>query len=485
MNRNKNRNRMKTKALTLAVLTGMLSAACTVPQEKTSEDASINDSNTPLHLMQPEYKMPYGIPAIEEVKEHMDRVLRYLEECTPARIVDSKSGQEFTDYTALTPDATLHQGTFRLTSYEWGVTYSAMLAAAEATGDAAYRTYVTDRFRLFAATAPHFRTRMERQEEVDAQMRKMLKPGALDDAGAMCAAMIKMQIQDENLGLRPLIENYIDYIMNKEYRLADGTFARTRPFHNTVWLDDMFMGIPPIAWYSLIAGSEQPRYQAEAVRQVLQFAQRMWVPEKNLFRHGWVESMEDHPSFHWGRANGWALLTLCEVLDALPENYPQRDEIMNLYRNHVRGLAALQSGQGFWHQLLDRNDSYLETSATAIYAYCIAHGINKGWLDSTTYGPVALLAWNAVTTQIDGQGQVGGTCVGTGMAFDPAFYYHRPVHKMAAHGYGPVIWAGAEIINLLKNRHPKMNDSAVLFYRTEQKTDKPIFRENESAEVEW
>jgi hypothetical protein len=42
--------------------------------------------------------------------------------------------------------------------------------------------------------------------------------------------------------------------VNKEYRLADGTFARTRPQHNTLWLDDMFMGIPPVAWYSCIAG---------------------------------------------------------------------------------------------------------------------------------------------------------------------------------------------------------------------------------------
>lgn len=44
--------------------------------------------------------------------------------------------------------------------------------------------------------------------------------------------------------------------MNKEYRLADGTFARTRPQHNTLWLDDMFMGIPPVAWYSCIAGDK-------------------------------------------------------------------------------------------------------------------------------------------------------------------------------------------------------------------------------------
>lgn len=191
--------------------------------------------------------------------------------------------------------------------------------------------------------------------------------------------------------------------------------------------------------------------------------------------HGWVEGMEEHPAFHWGRANGWAILTMTEVLDVLPENYPGRDKVMELYKAHARGLAALQSGEGFWHQLLDRNDSYLETSATAIYVYCFSRGINKGWLDPLAYGPVALLGWQAVATQINEKGQVEGTCVGTGMAFDPAFYCYRPVNVYAAHGYGPVVWAGVEIINLLGKQHPTMNDSAVQFYDTPPTTTEPIF----------
>ena len=121
------------------------------------------------------------------------------------------------------------------------------------------------------------------------------------------------------------IRNYADYIMNKEYRLSDGTFARIRPQKNTVWLDDMFMGVPTVAYMGKYTGDA--KYYDEAAKQVLQFASRMWVPEKNLFRHGWVESMEEHPAFHWGRANGWAILTMCEVLDVLPENHPKRAEI--------------------------------------------------------------------------------------------------------------------------------------------------------------
>ena len=53
-------------------------------------------------------------------------------------------------------------GALRLYALWSGVTYSAMLAAAEATGDQAYYKYVTDRFQFLAEVAPHFRKVLER-----------------------------------------------------------------------------------------------------------------------------------------------------------------------------------------------------------------------------------------------------------------------------------------------------------------------------------
>ena len=411
-----------------------------------------NDSNTPLHLLQPEYKTPYGPLTTSVIKETMDRVFNYLEKNTPPRVVDKTTGKVITNYDEINVNAQLERGTFRLASYEWGVTYSAMLAAAKSTGDMAYQQYVTDRFKFLSEVAPHFKRVLTDSEDVDPQMKQILAPRALDDAGAVCAAMIKAQLGDKTLQLKPLIDNYIHFIEYKEHRLADGTFARNRPLPNALWLDDMFMGIPPLAWMGRYVSDQQEAYYNEAAKQILQFADRMFIPEKKLYRHG------------------------CEVLDALPENHPQREKILSLLRSHIQGLAACQSGEGFWHQLLDRNDSYLETSATAIYVYCIAHAINKGWIDAMAYGPVAHLGWHAVSTAVNEQGQVGGTCVGTGMAFDPAFYYYRPVNVYAAHGYGPVIWAGAEMINLVNLQHPKMNDNAILYYPVKQETDAPIFQ---------
>lgn len=452
-------------------LQGTVFRGCEIPGKKTV----VNDSNTPLHLLQPAYQGTYGDLTPGQVKKDIDRVFAYIDKETPARVVDKNTGKLITDYTTMGEEAQLERGAFRLASYEWGVTYSALIAAAEATGDQRYMDYVQNRFRFLAEVAPHFRRVYEEKGTTDPQLLQILTPHALDDAGAVCAAMVKVRVKDRSLPVGGLIENYFDFIQNKEYRLADGTFARNRPQHNTLWLDDMFMGIPAVAQMSRYDKAQKEIYLVEAVRQFLQFADRMFIPEKGLYRHGWVESSTDHPAFCWARANGWAMLTACELLDVLPEDYPQRAKVMDYFRAHVRGVTALQSGEGLWHQLLDRNDSYLETSATAIYVYCLAHAINKGWIDAIAYGPVAHLGWHAVAGKINAEGQVEGTCVGTGMAFDPAFYYYRPVNVYAAHGYGPVLWAGAEMISLLKNQYPQMNDSAVQYYQVKQKTTAPIF----------
>jgi unsaturated rhamnogalacturonyl hydrolase len=52
------------------------------------------------------------------------------------------------------------------------------------------------------------------------------------------------------------------------------------------------------------------------------------------------------------------------------------------------------------------------------------------------------------------------------MAFDPTFYYFRPTSPYAAHGYGPVLLAGAEVFTLLKKRRFEINDSSVQLLQT-------------------
>ncbi|MBT29291.1 MAG: family 88 glycosyl hydrolase [Thalassobius sp.] len=426
-----------------------------------AQDAKMNDSNTPLHLLQPNYPTPYTISSPEQVEAVINKVYTYLNANTPTKVVDEKSGKEITDFSKPNDKAILAKGDFRLLSYEWGVTYAGMLAASKATGKNSYAEYVNSRASFIADMANKYRKLKEQYPEAKTPFRSVLEPHALDDAGAICAAIIKAKRNGLDADVQPVIDNYIDYISNKQFRLFDGTLARNRPLPNTLWLDDLFMSVPALAQMGKLTGDR--KYFDDAVKQVVQFSERMFNEDKNLYMHGWVQDMGVHPQFHWARANGWAVMTKVELLDVLPEDHPGREKVMELLKKHIYGLASYQDGTGFWHQLIDRNDSYLETSATAIYTYAIAKAINNGWIDEKAYGSMALLAWNAVASKVNDKGQVEGTCVGTGMGFDPAFYYHRPINIYAAHGYGPVLLAGAEIINLLNNKKAEINDSAILF----------------------
>lgn len=460
--------------LIIVVISSVIFSGCS-QQKKVSVTS---DAKAPLHLLKSDYSMPYGELDSSGIKTKTDIILDYLSLSTPVTLENRLTHKKIINVREIDTLSCISNGDFRIASYEWGVLYSGMLKMAEITGDSKYMDYVTERMKFLATIAPFFKKAAVNGKIADAQISRLLFPKALDDAGSMCAAMIRTAIAENEKELyRPYIENYMDFILNKQLRLSDGTFARNRPFINSVWLDDMYMGLPAIALYSVYTGKET--YLDQSATDALLFSGKMFVKEKGLFRHGWIMDMQDHPAFFWGRANGWAILTLCDILDALPENHPKKPEILSLLKSHISGIASCQSGTGFWHQLLDRTDSYEETSATAIFTYCIAHAINKGWIDAEAYGPVAQLGWEAVSTKITAKGYVEGTCVGTGMGFDPAYYCHRPVSDRAAHGYGPVLLAGAEMIRLLQNMHPKMNDSAIQYYKKIQKTREPIFNENQ------
>ena len=464
--------------INIFLLSGLVLTSCS--SNKQPKEVEINDSTTPLHLLQPDYTTPYKVLSVDSVKADIDRVFSYIDSVTPARVVNEE-GEVIDNLTNLPDDAKLNQGTYRLTSYEWGVMYMALLDAYNTLGDAKYKDYVSDRIGFLAKAAPAFAELASRTGRHDGQMRQVIAPATLDDAGAMSAAFMRAAMADSTLKIDDIIERYYDIVENHTYRLADGTIARNRPHHNSVWLDDMFMALPSMAARS--AYTNDPKQLDEAARIAGLFIDRMWIPEKGIFRHGYVEGLEQEPSMAWGRANGWAILTMCQLLDAMPENHPQRAKILSTIKEHIKGLSQLQGRDGFWHQLLDRNDSYEETSATAIFAYCIAHAVNQGWVEAVTYGPVAQLAWEAVASKINDKGEVEGVCVGTGMGFDPAYYYYRPVSVKAAHGYGPVIWAGSEIVKMLNSSYPRLNDSAIHYYNVDPEATVPIFSLDENGKA--
>lgn len=431
-----------------------------------SGHAQVNDVTTPLHAMQPDYPHAYGAPQAKDIEQVLNRVHNYLAQVTPAKMVDKSTGAEISNLASVNEHSIMKPGDFRLTSYEWGVTYAGMLLASENTGDPKYAQYVTERLNFLSNTLTAYAAFEQKNAGKNFQMIRTLHPEALDDCGAICAAMIKAVKAGKAVVSDEIINNYIQHISRGQFRLSDGTLARSRPMPNALWLDDLFMSIPALAQMGSYTGNSN--YFDDAVAQVQLFSKRMFNYDKGLFIHGWIQDMEEHPEFRWARANGWALMAMIELLDVLPQNHPGRAQVLELVRRHIRGLANYQDGTGFWRQLIDRNETYLETSATAIFTYSIARAINLGYVDEKVYGPMVCLAWNAVASKVNAKGQVEGTCVGTGMGFEPAFYAYRPVNVFAAHGYGPVLLAGSEMIKLVHTHDIRLNDSATILYGPKQ-----------------
>jgi rhamnogalacturonyl hydrolase YesR len=409
------------------------------------------------------YPVPYPPSSVEEITAVLGRVVGYLGTASPVRVVDQQTRQPVVDLEHLPERVTLESGDFPIIRYEWGVTYAGMLQAAEVTGDARFKKFVAERLEAIGALAKHFRDKPLGEQDA---LRPLLSPTALDDCGAMVAGMLKAQQAGIGGGLRWLSDIDLGYIRDKQVRLPDGTFSRNRPLPNSLWLDDLYMSVPALAQMGRLTGDR--KYFDDAVKQVVQFSERLFVKEKGLYMHGWIQGMQEHPRFHWGRANGWAAMATAELLSVLPENHPGREAVLELFREHVRGLVAVQGKNGLWHQLLDRPDTFEETSGSAMFVFAIARGINRGWLDSLAYGPMVSVGWNALAQKVNAQGQVEGTCVGTGLGWEPMFYAYRPTSVYAAHGYGPMLLAGSEMITLRRGKGAEAGiyDGAVHFGKT-------------------
>lgn len=404
----------------------------------------------------PNYPVSYVYPTVEGIKEKLKQIRIYYESTSSIKIIDSETGKEIIDFTKPNKNACVSPGFAAEWSYTNGVVFSAFDYIDDVTGDPAFFANNTRFFDKVVETLPYFEKNYDKfGKEAKHGWGRTPKFHALDDCGSIGAAMIKTYLKDKNDDYLELINITADYISNKQFRLDDGTLARNRPQYESIWADDLYMSVPFLANMGVLSGDN--KYFDDAIKQILQMAQRLYIPQKELFDHGWnVTSGDYDPRFFWGRANGWTLMSMVELLSVLPSDYKGRDEILHLYRSMIRSLAGLQSGSGFWHNMLDKTDTYLETSCTAMFTFAIAKGINEGWINHV-YGPVALTGWNALETRILENGAVDGTCEGTTFAHDNTYYYARGKSIYATHGYGPVLYAGAEMIKLLQNDKIKVD----------------------------
>ncbi|MEM1136871.1 MAG: glycoside hydrolase family 88 protein [Bacteroidota bacterium] len=252
-----------------------------------------------------------------------------------------------------------------------------------------------------------------------------------------------------------LVEEMQDYLMNEQVRMEDGTFTRETPFKYTTWVDDMFMGIPFLLQSAKLTtdAKKKKMYLDDAAAQVLGFHKRVYDPEVDLYMHAQYSERPDTKLPYWSRANGWGTWAVSEVLLHLPKNHPQYRKIMKIYKDHIDGIIKMQdAASGFYFNVLDKPDSFKETSGTAIFTMTIARGINNGWLSKKKYSPYAMNGWKALDSVIAKDGTVTDICMGTMCSEDVKYYYKRPVVKDDSHGLLGLVFAGIEMQKLIQGK---------------------------------
>ena len=384
--------------------------------------------------------------------QNIERVLRNVAgnimQHSTFRIVDSKTGNTF-DKTDQLPI----QAGYKVESpyNEWrywnGVMNIGFLALGEQLNDQQFTQYAKKNVSFTFDHDNYFKKFFD-AKMYGTGMDQKYRMALLDDCGAMGAGVLAVYSIDRQDRYRKYIDNAADYIMNKEKRLTDGTFCRDVPYEMTVWGDDLYMSVPFLARMGALTGEQ--KYFDEAAKQVILFNKHLWDAQKQLYYHGWYDDIQQNGVAFWGRCNGWLLMAQVELLQQMPDSHPKKPELIQVLKRQIIGLSRYQDASGLWHQLLDKENTYLETSASAIFTYSIAKAINEGWLDSR-YAYVATQGWEGVSSRILADGQVEGIGAGTGISPANYYYANRPTPLNDIHGLGAILLAGSEVLKLYKN----------------------------------
>jgi len=143
----------------------------------------------------------------------------------------------------------------------------------------------------------------------------------------------------------------------------------------------------------------------------------------------------------WSRGNGWVIAGIPRILTYLPEDDPQRERYLEMFRALAASIARVQGADGLWRANLGDPDEVPnpETSGSAFFCYAMAWGINNGHLDRATFLPVVRKAWQGLVTCVDEGGRLGYV--------QPPGDAPRPADREMTHEYaaGAFLLAGSEM----------------------------------------
>ena len=329
--------------------------------------------------------------------------------------------------------------------YPNGTLMLSLLDFAAAASDTAVNSFVRRYCSFTIDNLPLFRKQYEELHAFRGMNHKLIRRGMLDDTGAPALPFVELFRAAHDQKVHPLVAEIAEYVSRGQVRLADGTLCRYEKMPGTVWADDLFMAAPFLVRMGAATGDS--RYFDDAAKQVVNFNKYLEDARTGLYRHGWYDKEKRQSAVAWGRANGWVVWATAEVLKFLPASHPLQGQIVRIFRHHLESIVRFQASSGLWHQVLDRPESYEETSCTAMYIIGMARGLRLGILDTSFVIPVQK-AWLGLQSRISKDGIVKDICRGTEMSEDPDYYFKRERFDNDPRGLGAVITACVEVMML-------------------------------------
>jgi rhamnogalacturonyl hydrolase YesR len=182
---------------------------------------------------------------------------------------------------------------------------------------------------------------------------------------------------------------------------------------------------------------------------------KQFDPEKKVFYqgYGWGINRGAPNPGAWSRGAGWWIYGAIEALTLAPRTTPGWNDLKALLEENLEGLKRFQDTSGMWHQLIDRVDSYPETSGTSLIIYGIIRAVRNGILDES-YVPMALKAFEGLKGYIDSNGIIRNCCIGCGTQDAVHDYYCRSMQVHDPHVPGPVLMAASQVIMYKKGMKP-------------------------------
>ena len=229
-----------------------------------------------------------------------------------------------------------------------------------------------------------------------------------------------------------LCEEWADWVFTRLPRTDEGGFQHVTtdfPFEQQLWADTLFMTVLFLAKMGVLLRRQD--YIDESLRQFLLHIKYLHDRKTGLWFHGWnFNGRHNFAEARWARGNCWFTAGVVDYLEMVDLPAAAHNYLVGTLGAQVEALAQTQADDGMWHTLLDDPTSYVETSATAGFAYGILKGARLGLIEPQ-HAAVGRQAVDAIIRRIAPDGTVAEVSYGTPMGLNLDHYRNIPLCPMA------------------------------------------------------